>query len=125
MLCCAAFAGAVKLPEGDGRKSVETACASCHGLDVFSGKQWAKLRWQAVVLPVVENGAPLAKSETSKVVDCLVKNFGEERGKTLVEGICSLCHEWQRIRKQELTKEQWSGVIKGMIFEGAPVTDEE
>ena len=43
----------------------------------------------------------------------------------LVEDICSLCHEWQRVQGHELTKEQWGGVIKGMIFEGAPVTDEE
>lgn len=53
------------------------------------------------------------------------KNTRDAKGKKLVEDICSLCHEWQRIKGHELTKEQWGGVIKGMIFEGAPVTDEE
>jgi cytochrome c5 len=53
------------------------------------------------------------------------KNTRDAKGKKLVEDICSLCHEWQRIKGHELTKEQWAGVIKGMISEGSPVTDEE
>jgi competence protein ComEA len=54
-----------------------------------------------------------------------VPNTREAKGKKLVEDICSLCHEWQRVKGHELTKDQWTGVIKGMIAEGAPVTEEE
>ncbi len=32
---------------------------------------------------------------------------------------------WKRVRQQHLSREEWQGVIKGMISEGAPVTDEE
>jgi hypothetical protein len=36
-----------------------------------------------------------------------------------------LCHEFARVERQELSKEEWAGVIKGMLAEGAPLTDEE
>jgi len=128
--------GGVSLPEGQGKKIVEVACVSCHGLEVLPEKwdeQWNRERWQTVVRAMMDRGASLKTDEAAEVVEYLAKNFGPRtsedarisKGKKLVEDICSLCHEWQRIKDQELTKEQWSGVIKGMIFEGAPVTDEE
>lgn len=118
-------ADGVPLPEGDGRKIVETACVSCHGLEVVASKQWNREQWRAVVSDMVDRGASLKTEEAAKVVEYLAKSFGENKGQKLVEDICSLCHEWQRVKGHELTKEQWGGVIKGMISEGAPVTDEE
>jgi cytochrome c5 len=134
LLTAAAWAGTgAQLPEGEGKGIVEAACASCHGLDVLAGKQWDRERWQTVVAAMVDRGASLKTAEADQVAAYLAKNFGgdegrsgaKNRGRKLVEDICSLCHEWQRVKSQELTKEQWSGVIKGMISEGAPVTDEE
>jgi competence protein ComEA len=49
----------------------------------------------------------------------------EAQGKKLVSEICTLCHEIDRVEKQHLSKDEWTGWIKGMIAEGAPVTDEE
>jgi competence protein ComEA len=46
-------------------------------------------------------------------------------GKKLVAEICSFCHGLARLKDQSLTRDEWSNVIKGMISEGAPVTDEE
>jgi cytochrome c5 len=125
VLVATAFAGDFTLPEGGAKKTIEAACVSCHTLEVLNGKQWTKLRWEAVVANMVERGASLKKSDSATVVDYLTKNFGEERGQELVEDICSLCHEWQRVKSYPKTREQWTGTIKGMIFEGAPVTDEE
>lgn len=117
--------GGVSLPEGDGKKIVEAACVSCHGLEVLGEKQWSREKWHTVVAAMVDRGASLKTGEAAEVIEYLARNFGENKGKKLVEDICSLCHEWQRVKGHELTKEQWGGVIKGMIFEGAPVTDEE
>jgi|SRR5579862_2489748 len=130
LLTAAAWAGReASLPDGEGKKIVETACVSCHTLEVVESKQWNKERWQTVVAAMVDRGASLKTTEVDEVVAYLTKNFGgdegKNKGKKLVEDICSLCHEWQRVKSQELMKEQWSGVIKGMISEGAPVTDEE
>jgi competence protein ComEA len=46
-------------------------------------------------------------------------------GKKLVLEICSFCHGLTKLKGQALTRDEWSNVIKGMVSEGAPVTDEE
>jgi cytochrome c5 len=125
VLIATACAGDFTLPEGDGKKIVEAACVACHNLEVLRGKEWTKPRWDAVVANMVDRGAAVRKEDAPRVVEYLATHFGEDRGKGLVEDICSLCHEWQRVKEYPKTREQWSGTIKGMIFEGAPVTDEE
>jgi hypothetical protein len=49
----------------------------------------------------------------------------KDRGRELVEDVCTYCHNLDRLRGQQLSREEWRGLIKGMISEGAPVTDEE
>ncbi|MBV8730451.1 MAG: hypothetical protein JO336_11660 [Acidobacteriia bacterium] len=115
-----------KLPPGNGRKIVETTCASCHGLDVITSKNYSKERWQSVVDEMIAQGAALNKREVARVVEYLAKNFGEQpRAKQLFEEICSYCHELNRVARQALTREEWRGLIKGMVDEGAPVTEGE
>ena len=46
-------------------------------------------------------------------------------GRKLVENVCTYCHNLDRLRGKELSRQEWSGLIKGMISEGAPVTDQE
>jgi mono/diheme cytochrome c family protein len=48
-----------------------------------------------------------------------------DRGRELFEDICSYCHSLHKVDDKELSKEEWRGLIKGMVSEGAPVTDEE
>jgi len=49
----------------------------------------------------------------------------EDHGRELVENVCTYCHNLDRLRDKELSRDEWRGLIKGMISEGAPVTDEE
>lgn len=49
----------------------------------------------------------------------------KDRGRELVEDVCTYCHNLDRLRGQQLSREEWRDVTKGMISEGAPVTDEE
>lgn len=49
----------------------------------------------------------------------------KDRGRELVEDVCTYCHNLDRLQGKALSREEWSGVIKGMISEGAPVTGEE
>jgi cytochrome c5 len=119
-------AGQVQLPEGAGKKTVEAACGSCHGLDVVIDKKLSREAWQGVVQTMVDRGASLTKDEALDVVGYLAKNYGKkERGRELVEDVCTYCHTLAKLTGQELSKEEWRDLIKGMIFEGAPVTDEE
>lgn len=47
------------------------------------------------------------------------------RGQELVQDVCTYCHNLDRLNGKHLTREEWRGLIKGMISEGAPVTDQE
>jgi hypothetical protein len=65
---------------------------------------------------VVLSSAPASTSDSGK---------NEARAKNLVLDVCTTCHDFTRVKAQALSKEEWAGVIKGMISEGSPVTDEE
>ena len=115
-----------KLPPGEGKRIVETVCSSCHPTDVVTSKSYSKERWRSVVEAMISEGASLTKTETAQVVDYLARNFGEkDRAKELYVEVCSYCHELERVTRQALTREEWRGLIKGMVDEGAPVTSEE
>jgi hypothetical protein len=49
----------------------------------------------------------------------------KDRGRVLVEDVCTYCHNLDRLRGKELSREEWRELTKGMISEGAPVTDDE
>jgi cytochrome c5 len=128
LAAAAVFAANPSLPEGPGKKTVESACASCHSLDVITSKKWDRAKWQEVVTQKNQKmpGAPLTKEETADVVGYLARHFGpKDPGKKLVEEICSFCHGLAKLQGQEYTRDEWVSVTKGMIFEGAPVTEEE
>lgn len=127
ILCSApALFGATPLPGGPARKTVERVCANCHELDVVTDKRLDRAQWQDIVNEMIGFGAKLSKAQATDVVNYLAKNFGtKDRGRELVEDVCTYCHSLQKLDGQELSKEEWRDLIKGMIFEGAPVTDEE
>ena len=54
-----------------------------------------------------------------------VASPAKDRRRELVEDVCTYCHNLDRLRGKELIRNEWRGLIKGMISEGAPVTDEE
>jgi mono/diheme cytochrome c family protein len=49
----------------------------------------------------------------------------KDRGRELVQDVCTYCHNLDRLQGQALSREEWRGLTKGMISEGAPVTDDE
>lgn len=54
-----------------------------------------------------------------------VAGWSQGRARELVEDVCTYCHNLDRLRGKELSREEWRGLTKGMISEGAPVTDQE
>jgi hypothetical protein len=67
-----------------------------------------------LLLPVVAISALMTVAAQSK-----------DRGRELVEDVCTYCHNLDRLHGKELSREEWRGLTKGMISEGAPVTDHE
>ena len=49
----------------------------------------------------------------------------ESKARELFVDICTSCHTLERVKVQALSKEEWAGLIKGMVSEGAAITDEE
>jgi virginiamycin B lyase len=82
VLACAAFAAgqqATDLPEGDGRKILETACAACHDWkDVTKFRGYRKEEWADLVSTMIQYGAKLDDTQATVLVDYLVKNLGPE-----------------------------------------------
>lgn len=127
LLAAAALAAdPAPLPQGPARRTVERVCSGCHELSIVTNKQFDRSQWQDTVNEMIAYGAKLSKPQASEVVDYLARNFGKkDRGRELVEDVCTYCHGLEKLQGQELSREEWRGLIKGMIFEGAPVTDEE
>lgn len=68
------------LPDGPGRKILQSACASCHELTEvtkFRGYYGAD-EWRDIVITMVKYGAPVAESEVKVLVDYLARNFGKK-----------------------------------------------
>jgi cytochrome c5 len=119
-------ADSVRLPDGEGRRIVQTACVSCHGADRITAKKRRAEEWAGIVRAMIERGAQLSEPDKSLLTEYLVRNFAEtDRAKMLYEDICTVCHDTRRIESRALSREEWRDEIKGMISEGAALTDEE
>jgi hypothetical protein len=59
------------------------------------------------------------------IISVAIGAGAKDRGRELVEDVCTYCHNLDRLQGKELSREEWRGLTKGMISEGAPVTDEE
>jgi len=68
--------GKSELPEGDGRKILESSCVGCHDLSVVTQAKHSKSDWQDVVGRMIGNGAPVDAAQVPTLLDYLSKNFG-------------------------------------------------
>jgi len=71
----------IDLPDGDGKKILETACTACHGLDEvikFKGYN-TKDQWRDVVVTMVKYGAEVKEPEIEVLVDYLGKHFSKNQ----------------------------------------------
>src|SRR3954454_8062538 len=75
LLCVALTTHAAELPEGDGKKLVEGACAGCHELDRVSAAGYTEEEWRNNISMMVNVGAPLSKDQMNTVVAYLAKSF--------------------------------------------------
>jgi cytochrome c5 len=67
------------LPEGEGKKILETRCTSCHELSEvtkFRG-YYNRAQWRDIVVTMVEYGADLKKPEIETLADYLAQHLGK------------------------------------------------
>src|SRR5262245_37400519 len=71
-----AFATVQKLPDGDGKKILDSNCASCHGAESVAIKHLSKSDWEELIGRMKSYGAAVPDKDIPVLVDYLVKNFG-------------------------------------------------
>jgi virginiamycin B lyase len=78
VFACAAVAAAAQaqLPQGEGRKLVETQCVQCHELARVTGAGYSEAEWRDKLAMMKNVGAKLTDEET--LVAYLAKNFPEK-----------------------------------------------
>ena len=119
------------LPEGEGKKILETACTVCHSLKEVTKLQgyYARENWRDIVRTMVADGAQLKDDQIPVLVDYLTKtfpkNFPEGEGKNILETACSGCHAASDVRRFDgyYAKDDWQDLIRAMVANGAQVKD--
>src|SRR5262245_46450033 len=128
------------LPEGEGKKLLQTACTSCHGLDGVVRLHLDKAGWEGLVSSMVSNGAQVDSKDFPVLVDYLVKNFGaaakpaggqaggagnDAAGKKILEESCTSCHDLDLVSGQHLSKDEWQQIVNSMVAKGAAVGEKD
>ncbi|MBV9549065.1 MAG: hypothetical protein JO256_05260 [Alphaproteobacteria bacterium] len=63
------------LPDGPGKGETVAACSGCHGLGQLTGEHRNAQQWQATVISMINNGAPVSDGDFDKVVGYLAAHF--------------------------------------------------
>jgi cytochrome c5 len=127
-----------QLPEGDGKKVLQTACTACHGLDGVVRLHLDKDGWEGLVSSMVSNGAQVDTKDFPVLIDYLVKNFGKGQpaGQPAAEiatrprrkywkTTCTACHDLDLVSSQKLSKDEWQSVVASMVAKGASLADKD
>jgi len=97
--CCQSQAkGQEPLPQGAGRKIVETVCTLCHTLTRVVNARYTQEDWEALVNRMVQIGAPLKPEEIPLVIKYLATNFSggpKTRGVTVPGPVKVTIKEWK------------------------------
>jgi cytochrome c5 len=122
-----------QLPEGEGKKILETACTVCHSLKEVTKFQgyYARENWRDIVRTMIADGAALTDAQVPVLVDYLTKtfpkNFPDGEGKNILETACSGCHAAGDVRRFDgyYTRNDWQDLVRTMIADGAPLKDDQ
>ena len=115
------------LPEGEGKKILETACTVCHSLKEVTKFQgyYSRENWRDIVRTMIADGAELKDAQIPVLVDYLTqtfpKNFPDGEGKKILEMACSGCHAASDVRRFDgyYTRDDWQELVRSMVANGA------
>jgi virginiamycin B lyase len=80
ILCCAAISAFAQsdLPEGNGKKAVQSYCVQCHDLTQVTRAGYNEQGWRNAIHMMINVGASLPANEVEPVTRYLTKNFPEK-----------------------------------------------
>jgi len=80
-----------------------------------------------IQVPAVDAGKLELPDDKEILIQYLVQQHGplpEGEGKAILLNTCTICHDLQRVRTRRATPEGWKELLEEMIFEGAPLSDD-
>ena len=104
------------------------SATGCHTIRPIQTAAKDQEGWTKTVDAMVEKGAKLELPDDKEIlIQYLVQQHGplpEGEGKAILLNTCTICHDLQRVRTRRATPEGWKELLEEMIFEGAPLSDD-
>jgi len=102
--------------------------SGCHTVRRIQTSAMDKEGWTKTVDAMIEKGAKLELPEDKDIlIEYLAQQHGPlppGEGREILLNTCTICHDLQRVRTRRATPEGWKELLEEMIFEGAPLSDE-
>ena len=100
----------------------------CHTIRPIQTAAKDQEGWTKTVDAMIEKGAKLELPDDKDIlIQYLVQQHGplpDGEGKAILLNTCTICHDLQRVRTRRATPEGWKELLEEMIFEGAPLSDD-
>jgi hypothetical protein len=102
--------------------------SGCHTVRRIQTSAMDQEGWTKTVDAMIEKGAKFEFPEDKNIlIEYLVQQHGplpQGEGREILLNTCTICHDLQRVRTRRATPEGWKELLEEMIFEGAPLSDE-
>ena len=96
-----------------GKKAFESACSSCHKLDLALAKRLDRPGWEQVLGTMTARGASFEPTQRALMVDYLVV-------KSTFETRCSSCHGLESTLAAKRTRAEWTATVERMAKKKDP-----
>ena len=108
--------------------NMSCSVTGCHTVRPIQTAAKDQQGWTKTIDEMIEKGAKLEMPEDKDILtEYLVQQHGplpEGEGRTILLNTCTICHDLQRVRTRRATPEGWKELLEEMIFEGAPLSDD-
>jgi len=108
--------------------NMSCSVSGCHTVRPIQTAAMDEGGWTKTVDEMAAKGAKFELPTDKEVlIEYLVRQHGplpEGEGRAILLNTCTICHDLQRVRTRRATPEGWKELLEEMIFEGAPLSDE-
>jgi cytochrome c5 len=128
-VCCAAVAfssGQQQMAKGE--IIMNDACVACHDMRPIQMQAMDQDAWTKLVESMVAKGAKVKKDDVPVLAEYLAEEHGplpNGSGKAILLDVCTHCHDLNRVRESQYTRDEWEDLLTHMIGEGAELSDDQ